>query len=259
MESLERSPANKSERISPVEKITLATPLKERGNMLYREQRYAEAKRSYDEAFVHMFCTQEEFDYEFTAEEKQKHQQFLVMLHLNRGLCKLKLKDLEAAKWDFDEAVRYTKNLPEVGSKIRSKALYRRALTLIEMARIELQKDEQREYWDEEKVLDWCISSERDLREAMTTESKERAIHCAMQSLHELRARLSKLQRAQRARSKEFFSKLGIYRKITQRDPLPICGTEKAQTAHQPNVDHTPDDEQENLQNLPDLERVRIY
>ncbi|KAF6001906.1 hypothetical protein CCYA_CCYA12G3380 [Cyanidiococcus yangmingshanensis] len=259
MESLENLRTLGSERIPPEQKLELAKPLKERGNALFREEKYQDAKRAYDEAFVCMFCTQEEFEYLFTTPEKQKHQELLVTLHLNRGLCKLKLKDLEAAKWDFEEAQRYARSLQGPGSKGNAKALYRRARTLIEMVRLELEKAERREHWDDEKALECCSSSENDLREAAAIEPADSAIPRAMQELSRLRTRILELRRAHRVRSKQFFSKLKIDRKPKLHNSENARPAESVQKEDMLDADRVSGEHTEVMHNVPALERVRIY
>ncbi|BAM79043.1 similar to peptidylprolyl isomerase [Cyanidioschyzon merolae strain 10D] len=258
MEGPAAESATAREKLSFERRLSLSREAKERGNALVHEKSYNEAKRAYDEAFVYMFYSQEEYEYELTQTEKEIYQDFLLTLHLNRGLCKLKLRDFDGAKWDFDEAQRYAKARCVHGGVGHPKALYRRALTLMEMVRVELEKAARREYWDDDRTLQWCSASETDLRDALSLAPADRAIPLALQELSNLRMQIVELQKAQRARSKALFAKLG------SRTMKPDSNARKSHTCPSTdsgtNASTQPVTNEECIQaSLPALERVRIY
>jgi peptidylprolyl isomerase len=91
---------------STSEKIVSSEKEKEKANDLFREGKYEEARKQYDTAFVHVFITKEEWEGFMPEDEKNAITMHKGALHLNRGMCKLKLGKLDDALWDCDEGLK---------------------------------------------------------------------------------------------------------------------------------------------------------
>lgn len=191
----------------PERKIEMAAPHKQRGNELFRQQKYAEAKKEYDDAFVCMFAGRDEFEQVYTDEQRRARNEYVVPLHLNRGLCKCKLGDFDAALWDFDEAQRLSQLT--AGGRGNAKALYRRSRARMALARQELTKEGRKEFWDDDKLAEWLAQCRSDLRDAAWLAPQDRAIRDALAELAELERELKEKRRRAREKSKAMFSLMG--------------------------------------------------
>ena len=87
------------------------------------------------------------------------------VLHLNRGMCKLKMKRYHDALWDCDKALEIE---PE-----NVKGLYRRCLVYTAKLGVELQKETDGEFWVVDKAWKLHDSAKADIDKAIDVQKKE--------------------------------------------------------------------------------------
>lgn len=117
--------------------------LRGEGNAHFRAQRFAEARESYDAAFVRLFTDKEEFE-AMGLEDKARLAEAKATLHLNRAACKLRLGLSKEALWDSDRALDIRPREP--------KAHFRRASALAQLVQAELAKEKEGRFWDVERT-----------------------------------------------------------------------------------------------------------
>ncbi|KAK4534825.1 hypothetical protein CDCA_CDCA03G0850 [Cyanidium caldarium] len=248
-----------AEQLPLERKIELALPCKERGDQCVRKHRYADAKRAYDDAFVFMFCGRDEFELLYTREQRRRHRQHLLPLHLNRGLCKWKLGDHEAALWDLDEAQRLAVWLAgeedhSPGSELRRlghpKALYRRARIRMERVQAALRKDRRETYWDDEQALETLRACHTDLTQARMLAPHDAAIPDALNELELLQAQVAEARRQARRASRALFARMRFG------DTAPTKVSIEKKNAGKDVSETDPDG---TLPPVPPLERVRLW
>uniref|UniRef100_A0A7S1TEG4 Peptidylprolyl isomerase n=2 Tax=Compsopogon caeruleus TaxID=31354 RepID=A0A7S1TEG4_9RHOD len=184
--------------ISIDEKLTNSERFKAEGNAWVGQREYAKAKKSYDNAFVHLFTSKEEWETILSAQDKDRINRFKVPLHLNRGLCRMKLDDLENALWDLSESLR----LDDTNVKGR----YRRGLVKIEMADRMMKKEEEGKYWDIDRVQTLIDEAKKDLLAAVNGAPRDRNIREALGRLKPLENRLGQFRVQYKTQQRELFS-----------------------------------------------------
>jgi len=209
------------------EKIRAGTRAKERGNALYKKGKYELAWKEYDRAFVHIYTSKEEWE-AIGVEWRTSINLFKLPVHLNRGLCRLKERDLENALWDFSEALRIDEN--------NVKGLYRRALVLTQLIRDTLAS---KEAWNLEKTQERADSAKADLMKAVKISPNDPNIRTAITDVKEVRALLREENRKYRKDQKKLYTGL-----IANLDIQNQRLKEK--------------EDAELLKDMPKLERVRI-
>ncbi|KAA8498762.1 Peptidyl-prolyl cis-trans isomerase FKBP4 [Porphyridium purpureum] len=168
---------------TPKEKVERAMVYKEKGNALVKEKKWAEARKEYDNAFVNIFCSKEEWE-AMSNEQRLYINFFKLPLHLNRALCRIKTQDWDDAHWDCSEALRIEPD--------NVKGLYRRGLVLIGQTRREMAKEDAKEYWDVEYAEDLAKQAQHDLDEAHALEKKDGMILAALADLKRVKAQLAR-------------------------------------------------------------------
>ena len=88
------------------ERIAMALDAKVCGNELIASGDYENAKKAYDEGFVRLYFSREEWDSEvLPASTKARVLQAKLPLFLNRSLCNLHFHDWTAAQWDVKKVL----------------------------------------------------------------------------------------------------------------------------------------------------------
>jgi hypothetical protein len=131
---------------SAAAKAAGAAAQREVANGLFRAGEYEAARKAYDSAFVHVFCTKEEWEGCLSEAEQGSLQRAKLPLHLNRAMCKLKLGRVEDAEWDCEKAIALAEAL--AGEPPCVKGHFRRGMVFTEKLRQELRKERDGEYWD---------------------------------------------------------------------------------------------------------------
>ena len=128
-----------------------AAAQREVANGLFRAGDYEAARKAYDSAFVHVFCTKEEWEGVLSEAEQGSLQRAKLPLHLNRAMCKLKLGRVEDAEWDCEKAIALAEAQGPGELPLLVKGHFRRGMVFAEKLRQELRKELDGEYWDVER------------------------------------------------------------------------------------------------------------
>lgn len=155
-EAEERARAEANPPPSVDERLQQAEEDRAAGNELFKKSNWAEAKKSYDRAFVSIYFSKEEFLYALKEDEQERVSACKQVLHLNRALCKLKLDMLDEALWDCNQALEIDAENP--------KALFRRAQVYCAQLRREFGKEDRREFWVLEQAWDMIKSAREDYK-----------------------------------------------------------------------------------------------
>ncbi|CEG35518.1 peptidylprolyl isomerase d (cyclophilin d) [Plasmopara halstedii] len=168
------------------ERITSALEQKEKGNALIALKNYDQAQKCYDSGFVHIFYTKEEWENFVSQEDKDKVNKVKSVLYLNRALCKIKLKKIEDALWDCDQAILLDPK--------NSKGHFRRGLVFTEKLKAELEKEKNGEFWIVDKGFEYANEAEKSLKTAkdFTENSSDYKMLQALADLKRNHALLSK-------------------------------------------------------------------
>mmetsp|Transcript_14245 Transcript_14245/g.24413 ORF Transcript_14245/g.24413 Transcript_14245/m.24413 type:complete len:282 (+) Transcript_14245:488-1333(+) len=182
------------------QKVEAATKYKLVGNDLVKQQKYEEAKKEYDNAFVNIFCSKDEWAL-MTEQQKDYINQFKGPLHLNRALCRIKQRDWANALWDCDEGLRI------VPTHIQG--LYRRGVVYMNMAKDEMHKESTGEFWDVDKAENYAHMARADFKLAHSLVPKgDKLIYDALVELNEVDENLRVCKREYHKQQKSLFSKL---------------------------------------------------
>lgn len=152
---------------TPEEQIRLSNEEKEEANKYFREGDYEKANEHYDRAFVNIFHTKEQWEYMFENKEKMELGRQKIILHQNRGIAHLKLNHLKEAKWDLSQCLKFD---PE-----NQKGLYNHARLYMEFAKIEMNKEKSKEYWDIERAYDLLATAEKNIKKGKEVSNNSKA------------------------------------------------------------------------------------
>lgn len=181
------------------ERIASAVEQKEKGNALIASKEYDQAQKCYDSGFVHIFYAKEEWENCISQEDKDKVNRVKLVLYLNRALCKIKLKKIEDALWDCDQAILLdAKN---------SKGHFRRGLVYTEKLKAELTKEEKGEFWIVDKGFEYANEAEKSLEKAknLSGDATDRKMLHALADLKRSHALLSKYASKYREDEKKLY------------------------------------------------------
>lgn len=95
---------------TPSEQVAESNKEKEQGNEFFKKGDFAKANEHYDMAFVHIFHTDEQWQYMFEHENKEdikRLEKQKIILHQNRGICHFKQNHLKEAKWDLSQCLKF--------------------------------------------------------------------------------------------------------------------------------------------------------
>ena len=148
------------------EKIEAANKEREAGNVLYAQKEYEKAKEKYDAGFVNIFIGKEEWSRVTSDQDKAKINACKKLLHLNRGMVKLKLERYHDALWDCDKALEI--------DPCNVKGLYRRCLVYTAKLNNELQKEKDGKFWVCEKAWELHDNAKSDICKAIEEQLKEK-------------------------------------------------------------------------------------
>ena len=107
-------------------------------------QTLAEAKKCYDDGFIHIFIHRDEWGSMVPDGDKKIINETKAVLHLNRCMTRVKMKKWNDAIWDANKSIEL---MPK-----NSKATYRRCLIYLGFLGEELDKEEKGVFWDVEKA-----------------------------------------------------------------------------------------------------------
>jgi hypothetical protein len=93
-----------------------------------------------------------------SASDKVRINAHKAPLYLNRALCKIKLAKWDDAEWDCDKAIEL--------EPMNAKAHFRRHLVFYGKLRIEMEKEERKEFWVLEKAEKFLREAESSLATA---------------------------------------------------------------------------------------------
>eukprot|EP00186_Timspurckia_oligopyrenoides_P002940 CAMPEP_0182450990 /NCGR_PEP_ID=MMETSP1172-20130603/43474_1 /TAXON_ID=708627 /ORGANISM="Timspurckia oligopyrenoides, Strain CCMP3278" /LENGTH=255 /DNA_ID=CAMNT_0024648719 /DNA_START=1501 /DNA_END=2268 /DNA_ORIENTATION=- len=181
------------------EKLDAAMIERQKGNDLFREGKYVDAKKAYDSAFVNIFCSKEEWAM-LSGEEQSSINAFKAPCHLNRGLVRLKLKELDDALWEFTEALSIDSG--------NTKGLFRRGCVLIEKCKEEMNKENLKEYWDVDRAQGYLDRARDDLVKACYQAPNDKAIRNEIEELGNVQKQLKEYQKKYKNEQKQLYSQL---------------------------------------------------
>ena len=181
------------------EKINAGLREKEKGNKLFKEGKYEAAWKQYDCAFVNIYTSKEEWDAIGPGWRKAINE-FKLPCHLNRGLCRLRLDDLDAALWDFSEALRIDPS--------SAKGLYRRGTVRTKITQREIAKEKENELWDLEREEQRVADARKDLISAAKLLPNDENIRNTLEELKQVREALAKHRKKYRKDQRSLYSKL---------------------------------------------------
>lgn len=137
------------------EKVESSKEERAKGNVLVAEQKWEEAKKQYDAAFVHIYVGRDEWSACLNDEQRHLVEECKWPLHLNRGLCKLKLGKLDDALWDTEQALELNKD--------NIKGHYRRGVIYTEKLKQYINRENDGQFWEVSRAQEMARNANESL------------------------------------------------------------------------------------------------
>ena len=122
----------------------------------WEEGKWDEAKSAYDQGFVHIYVHKDEWGALMNQAQRDEFDKCKAVLHSNRCMARVKMEKWDDAIWDADKSIELTR-----GGNV--KGYYRRCLIYQGFIERELAKEEQKKFWDIDKVKKFVKFARADL------------------------------------------------------------------------------------------------